>query len=71
VMRTSGSDLAADLWLFWTRGGRIHEGQTHLQRLLEHTPGVCPSRAWALHAASNVAFFAGDLCKTAHLVGRR
>jgi len=56
-----GLGLAADLWLFWTRSGRVREGQMHLRRLLEASAEPSPTRAWAVHAAANVAYFAGDL----------
>lgn len=55
-------DLAAPIWRFWDRRGRISEGLAWLERGLAGADPVAPAtRARALHAAGSLSWRLGDV----------
>jgi predicted ATPase/DNA-binding XRE family transcriptional regulator len=56
-----GLRLASALWWFWSRAGHVKEGYAYLSRMLELYQEPTAFRAWGLLAASNVAWWFGDL----------
>ena len=64
--RDRALDFATALWWFWVKRGFLAEGRRWLDRGVEMTPKLSPSRgAKAYSGLANLAYFQGDFASTA------